>query len=185
MTNFNFTIEQSKLHEKIFISSLREYMQKYKVQTYNTSVKAGSQRSVNIIGGFEVQKHDIYQETDNPFMFERKFPLANILGIYSGSITVENQKSFQKNIDNENISFYQYLLKGEIAFKPKKIISIFIFVIGLVFAIGTDFSTSTIISFAIILLIWAIIVRIIGKLNTQKIIKMITNIFSKYQTENN
>lgn len=185
MTKFDFTIEQSQLQEKIFISSLRDFLAKNNFKTFNTEHKAGTKRTVNFIGGFNIQKHDIYNEVENPFIYERKFPMANILGIYTGEILVENTRTFQKQNNNENVTYYQYILKGDMSFRPKKVIAVIILILGFIFAIANSFSMGTILFFIIFLIIWAVIVRILGKLNTEKVKNSILDKITHFKNLNN
>jgi len=184
MTAFNFTIDNSQYAEKKLISSIREFLHNQNFQTQNTEYKAGSKRTVNIIGGLNVEKQDIYQDTDNPFDYVRKFPNANILGNYHGQIFVENTKTFQKHVNSEIITFYQYSIKGEINFQPKKLIPGLIFTLGLLIAIGNGFSTGTILFFTLFLIIWAIFVRVFGNSNLGKTKTLILDCFTKYQNIN-
>lgn len=178
MIYFDFNISDSKFQEKKFIDSFKNNLYHFGVSTQNSVSQTGVVRNRTI--GEGVQDQSILSSFDNPFYIKFPFSKFNVLGNFVGEIKVENTKSAQKSIDNETLTLFSYVLKTSLGFQTKKLIPIIIAILGLLFSFGDNFF-GTVLTFAIIIVLWYIIIKIIGNINLKKGQAKLTNIIENYQ----
>ncbi len=179
MAEFNLTVEESKFQENKFLDSLKKHLALNNVLTQNAVIQTGIKRTWTI--GEGIEKEEVYDSFDNPFDFKFQFTKFNVLANYVGRIKVENIKTSQKNIDNENLIIYSYLLKIYITFRAKKLLPIIFFVIGLFVAIGGENFWGTIFTVLFIILLWFVFLKIFGLFFHKREKEIFTNIISTYK----
>jgi len=179
MANYlEFTIEDSKFQEKKFIDSIKNNLYHNGIHTQNSVSQTGVVRKYTL--GEGVEDKAILKSMDNPFVFRFPFSKFNVLGNFIGETKIENTKSAQKTVDNETLMVYSYVLKSQITFKAKKLIPIILAVLGILIGFSGKFLEKIFI-FGLIIILWYIVVKIIGKINLKKGLAKLQNVFENYQ----